>query len=281
MKKRTKATAKSKMFATGEYIRVVPLHHPKPAVSIDEITRLREGEEQDLFDGQPHPAPASAHLSYGGGPLIQNVEVLAIFWGRLWGNTTTSVQLMDNLADFFTAILVSPLIDQLAEYNVTGQTVGYGSFIGTKLIKTNAPVGSITDSAIRAQLSKWIKAKTVPKSTKNTLYFIYLDPGIISIMGGGKSCQNYCGYHNNVGKVYYAVMPYPTCSGCLGGMPAIDALTATSSHELCEAITDPVPGSGWYDNTNGEIGDICAWNFKQVAGYTVQLEWSNQQNKCA
>ncbi len=188
---------------------------------------------------------------------------------------------MDNLADFFTAILVSPLIDQLAEYNVTGQTVGYGSFIGTKLIKTNAPVGSITDSAIRAQLSKWIKAKTVPKSTKNTLYFIYLDPGIISIMGGAKSCQNYCGYHNNVGKVYYAVMPYPTCSGCLGGMPAIDALTETSSHELCEAITDPVPGSGWYDNTNGEIGDICAWNFKQVAGYTVQLEWSNQQNKCA
>src|SRR6266700_3823142 len=249
MKKRPKATAKSKMFTAGEYIRVVPLHHPKPAVSLDEITRLRGGEEQDLFDGQPHPAPASAHLSYGGGPLIQNVEVLAIFWGRLWGSTTTSVQLMDNLADFFTAILVSPLIDQLAEYNVTGQTVGYGSFIGTKLIKTNAPVGSITDSAIRAQLSKWIKAKTVPKSTKNT--------------------------------VYYAVMPYPTCSGCLGGMPAIDALTETSSHELCEAITDPVPGSGWYDNTNGEIGDICAWNFKKVAGYTVQLEWSNQKGRCA
>jgi len=137
-----------------------------------------------------------------------------------------------------------------------------------------------TDSAIRAQLSKWIKAKTVPKNTKNTLYFIYLDPGISSIMGGGKSCQNYCAYHNNVGKVYYAVMPYPTCSGCLGGLPAFDALTGTSSHELCEAITDPVPGSGWYDNTNGEIGDICAWNFKKIAGYTVQLEWSNQQNNC-
>jgi len=280
MKNRAKATAKSKMFATGEYIRVVPLHHPKPAVSIDEITRLREREEQDLFDGQPHPAPASAHLAYGGGPLIQNVQVFAIFWGNLWGKTTTSVQLMNNLANFFTAILVSPLIDQLAEYDVSGQTIGYGSFIGAKLIKANAPVGSITDSAIRAQLSKWIKAKTVPKNTKNTLYFIYLDPGISSIMGGGKSCQNYCGYHNNVGKIYYAVMPYPTCSGCLGGLPAFDALTGTSSHELCEAITDPGPGSGWYDNTNGEIGDICAWNFKKVAGYTVQLEWSNQQNKC-
>jgi len=103
---------------------------------------------------------------------------------------------------------------------------------------------------------------------------------IVSIMGGNKSCQNYCGYHNHVGKVYYAVMPYPTCNGCLGGMTAFDALTGTSSHELCEAITDPVPGSGWYDNANGEIGDICAWNFKKVAGYTVQLEWSNAQGKC-
>jgi hypothetical protein len=41
-----------------------------------------------------------------------------------------------------------------------------------------------------------------------------------------------------------------------------------------------VPGTGWYEDTNGEIGDICAWNFKTVAGYTVQLEWSNQQGKC-
>jgi hypothetical protein len=39
-------------------------------------------------------------------------------------------------------------------------------------------------------------------------------------------------------------------------------------------------GSGWYDQVNGEIGDICAWHFKKVAGYKVQLEWSNAQNKC-
>ena len=102
----------------------------------------------------------------------------------------------------------------------------------------------------------------------------------MSILGGNRSCQSYCGYHNNVGKVYYAVMPYPSCTGCLGGLQTFDALTATSSHELCEAITDPVPGSGWYDDTNGEIGDICAWSFKQMLGYTVQLEWSNQQQKC-
>ena len=58
------------------------------------------------------------------------------------------------------------------------------------------------------------------------------------------------------------------------------ALTSTSSHELCEAITDAIPGHGWYDDANGEIGDICAWKNKQVAGYTVQLEWSNRARAC-
>jgi len=184
------------------------------------------------------------------------------------------------LNDFYKAILVSPLIDQLAEYSVAGKAIGHGSLIGSKVITTSAPVGSVTDTTVRARLKAWISAHTVPANTPNTLYFIYLDPGIVSIMGGSKSCSSYCGYHDAVGKVFYAVMPYPSCSGCLGGLAAFDALTGTSSHELCEAITDPVPGAGWYDNHNGEIGDICAWSFKKVAGYTVQLEWSNVQNKC-
>jgi hypothetical protein len=168
----------------------------------------------------------------------------------------------------------------LAEYNVPGKSIGHGSLIGSKVITANAPVQSVTDSTIRAQLQAWLAAHTLPATTPNTLYFIYLDPGIVSIMGGSKSCSSYCGYHDVVGKIYYAVMPYPSCAGCLGGLAAFDALTGTSSHELCEAMTDPVPGSGWYDSHNGEIGDICAWNFKTIAGYTVQLEWSNQQNKC-
>jgi hypothetical protein len=280
MKKQTKSSAKSKMFKPGEYVRIAPLHHPKPSIAIDELKSHREADDSELFDGKPHPAPASAHLTYRNGPLIPNVQVFTIFWGKLWGKTPASTTMMQKLNQFFTAILVSPLIDQLAEYNVPTQKIGHGSFIGTKVITTNAPTGSITDSAIQAQVKSWIKAGTVPKTTKNTLYFIYLDPSVVSIMGGSKSCQSYCGYHNNTGKVYYAVMPYPTCSGCLGGMNAFDALTDTSSHELCEAITDPIPGSGWYDDTNGEIGDICAWHFKSVAGYTVQLEWSNQHNKC-
>ena len=121
---------------------------------------------------------------------------------------------------------------------------------------------------------------TAPQNDKDTIYFVFLEKGIVSVMGGSRSCQSYCGYHNNVDSIYYGVMPYPGCDGCLSGLALLDALTSTSSHELCEAITDPVPGTGWYDDTQGEIGDICAWQFKQIDGYTVQLEWSNEQIRC-
>ena len=284
VKKKARPAAKAAptltRYAKAEYIKVAPLHSPKPVMSVAELSRARQDQtDTDLFEGAAPAAAPPAHLVYFGGALLTNVQVYNIFWGKKW-SAAPGAGIATQLNDFYKAILVSPLIDQLAEYNVPGQSIGHGSLIGSKIITANAPVGSLTDTTVRTQLKAWISAHTVPQTTRNTLYFIYLDPGIVSIMGGSKSCTSYCGYHDAVGKVYYAVMPYPSCAGCLGGLAAFDALTGTSSHELCEAITDPVPGSGWYDNHNGEIGDICAWNFKKVAGYTVQLEWSNAQNKC-
>jgi len=57
---------------------------------------------------------------------------------------------------------------------------------------------------------------------------------------------------------------------------------------LCESITDPVPGNGWYwfkdQKHQGEIGDICeaAPNAaEQMGNFVVQKEWSNHLNRCA
>src|SRR5947208_1131379 len=101
----------------------------------------------------------------------------------------------------------------------------------------------------------------------------------------GASCQQMCGYHWYIAgpnpQVIYAVMPFPGCGGCLGGLTQIEALTSISSHELCEAITDPQPWTGWNDSSNGEIGDICSWQTQVLGGYTVQKEWSNKANTCA
>lgn len=246
-------------------IRIVPLSIP------DELLRPTEAA-----------APAVApHLSYGGGPLLTNVEVFTVFWGRRWSNPPLS-NTANQLNAFFDFILTSPLIDQLAEYSVKGMAIGHGRRTGTAVIVSPALRRTISDTAIQNMLQHQIATNAqFPQPSANTLYFTYLPPGVSLIQGGARSCQAFCGYHNDInGQIFYAAMPYPGCSGCLGTLDAFEALTSTSSHELCEAITDPIPGRGWYDNNNGEIGDICAWKTKVVGQYTVQLEWSNANNRC-
>jgi hypothetical protein len=189
--------------------------------------------------------------------------------------------LIPQINAFFDYILTSPLLDQLAEYSTQTMTIGHGSRIGTTTI-TSPDVGqTVADSDIQTMLQNAIASNTLPQPTANTLYFVYFPTGVVVDQGGSASCQAFCGYHDHVeGQIFYAVMPYPGCAGCTGGLEPFAALTSTSSHELCEAITDPVPGRGWYDDLHGEIGDICAWKTKTVAGYTVQLEWSNRAGKC-
>jgi hypothetical protein len=210
-----KRTTERKIYpAHGDPIRVVPLNVP-----------------QELIGDKTAPAIAP-QLTYRNGALIKNVEIFTIFWGTGWQQAPAS-SLITQINEFFDYIVTSPLIDQLAEYNVPGQSIGHGSMAGTMSITAPPLRGSVSDAAIQHML-----------------------------------------------QIFYAVMPYPGCTGCTGSLDTFTALTSTSSHELCEAITDAIPGQGWYDDSNGEIGDICAWKTKTVGKYTVQLEWSNKANKC-
>jgi hypothetical protein len=259
-----KRTTERKIYpAHGDPIRVVPLNVP-----------------QELIGDKTAPAIAP-QLTYRNGPLIKNVEIFTIFWGTGWQQAPAS-SLITQINGFFDYIVTSPLIDQLAEYNMPGQSIGHGSVAGTISITSPPLHGSVSDAAIQHMLQHLIASNnSVPQPSPNTLYFIYVQPGTRVVQGGGASCQVFCGYHNDIsGQIFYAVMPYPGCTGCTGSLDTFTALTSTSSHELCEAITDAIPGQGWYDDSNGEIGDICAWKTKTVGKYTVQLEWSNKANKC-
>lgn len=245
----------------GDAIRIVPLHLPP-----------------ELAAAAPAAAP---QLTYRNGPLITSAEVFAVFWGAAW-NAPPLDATMQQVNQFFDFILKSALIDQLAEYSVSGQTITYGKLTGTIVLPAPALEHSVTDMTLQQTLEQEISTNNAfPQPSANTLYFLYLPPGVRVVQGGAASCQAFCGYHNDInGQIFYAVMPYPGCAGCTVGLQPFDALTSSSSHELCEAITDPIPGQGWYDDAHGEIGDICAWQTKTLGNYTVQLEWSNKANQC-
>lgn len=259
--------------------------------------------------GAPTPrAPAGhiPHLNPHGGPLLTSVEVSAIFWGPAWQQPAHNVTppAMDGFFDF---ILTSTLMDVLREYSVPGQTTGYGRRVGTWTDDTSnpgtVPAGGgtpvVQDTDIQKKLTEWIKdpAHPVPMPTTNTLYFVYLPPNVIAQLGKRQSCRDMCGYHSaftdkDLGTIVYAVVPFPDCAICQTGVSMLDRLTEISSHELCEAITDP-DGSGWFDDLlppgQNEIGDICSFQAVQMLAsssppfgitYNVQSEWSNHCARC-
>ncbi len=250
-------------------------------------------------------------LEYYGGPVVSNPEIVVVFWGNNVDPSTVS-----GIGGFYQAVLGSSFMDLLGEYDTLGQSpgtnqaIGHGTVKGTYTITPsqgrNATSTQLYDDNIEVELLDQITGGALPGPSfdaagiQNTIYMIYFPPGItITAANGGVSCVNFYAYHGlttytyNTRHLRYGVFPDngPTsaCSNVGGAGSAFDNLTAFSSHELAEAVTDPVAGyysspgvTGWYDTSDGEIADICNLNETSgPSGYTVQRLWSNLQQQCA
>src|SRR5690348_9335277 len=112
-----------------------------------------------LYDPELVTAP-TAQLVYNNGPLLTNVQVYTIFWGSAWQQSPVS-DTVTNINNFFDYILTSPLMDQLAEYSVQGQTIGHGSRIGTTTITTSDPATTVSDSDIQQMINNGIANNTL------------------------------------------------------------------------------------------------------------------------
>ena len=155
--------------AHGDPIRVVPLFVDKALVA-------------QAPDVEAAPTPA---LTYRDGPLLEAVEVFTVFWGAAW-NTAPQSTILGQLNTFFDTILTSPLIDQLSEYDDGGYTIGHGTRTGTITLTTPTLHHSVTDAAIQHMLQHEISTnRKFPPPSANTLYFVYLPPGVAAIQGGG------------------------------------------------------------------------------------------------
>jgi hypothetical protein len=237
----------------------------------------------------PLSNPSLPNITYGGGPVLTNVNVIPIFWGSQWKNDPTLNSYANGIYNFFKTILSSCVIDLLSQdYSVNGQAIQNGT-VETPIIINDSEYppfhsvpSTLDDSAIQFYITSWSWAATIiPAPGPQTLYFIYTPPGTTVTAPSEQSCVNMCGYHANVLwgvaspiSFYYAVIPYPSCGGCSNNLGDFNALTFLSSHELCESITDPdwLGQNGWFDrSTLKEIGDICDipfWGVTTLDGYT-------------
>jgi hypothetical protein len=263
--------------ATGaSRVHLFPMHPP-------EIEALRETRN----------AASKPHLTYYGGPVLGNVKVQIVYW-----SDASKVFGQGQLEQYYSDITNSAYFDWLNEYNTPTQQVGRGSFIGSATA-TGAKIGSVTDANLQTQLTSMLKSGALNQSDPaNTIYMIHFPPGMSISQGGSSSCSQFCAYHGTFTysghDVFYGVIPDQGADGCESGCGSGDHLqntTSTASHELIEAVTDAAvglattngPPLAWYDNANGEIGDICVTgsSYTSVVGnWTVQNEWSNKAGKC-
>ena len=247
-------------------------------------------------------ATVPAYLQYYRGPVVSNVEVVVV----IWGNTDGDVQ--DGIGNFYQALVESSLMDELSEYSTVGQYKG--TYVITPSAANNPD--TITDADIVNELSAQIQAGVLPPPSSdaqknvNTAYMVYFPvyKVISSSGGGGTSCVDFCAYHANSTvlydkeylELYYGVFPSFSNAGCNYGCgaasSAFDNMTALSTHELSELVTDPQvasavtlgPPIGWVDIITfkfQEVADLCEpAEGPGPSGYTLALIWSNMQQNC-
>jgi hypothetical protein len=266
----------------------------------------------------PAAAPAGAHLTYFGGPVISNVQIVQVLYGGTRSQYLAQVSSTapPSMASFYAGVSNSAYFDWLTEYDTsvsggTHQSIGRGSFL-TQVLITPSPADSgstVDDTQIQSELVAQLQAGKLPAATTdatgnvNTVYMIHFPSGVSITFGGLRSCVQggFCAYHNTIGgaqqDIYYAVLPdVQPGSGCergCGSSSTFGNQTIVASHELLESVTDPAvgiaanlaPPLAWYDPTNGEIGDICDGQQGAVVGgdgvtYTVQKAFSDLANEC-
>jgi hypothetical protein len=252
-------------------------------------------------------ASGAGALKYYGGPVIPNAKVTVVIWGN-----NVQKDIIATTPDFYASLTKSDMMDWMDQYNTSGkgldgrdgtnQHIGKGSFQGIVTIQPQVTTGTIDDTAIQAELQRQIDAGKLPKPDDNTLFMTYFPPGMTITIEGMQSCSQFCAYHGFNGAptpsnhFYYGVMPDlgGACSFGCGFHQHLDNVTSISTHEFCEAVTDPFPTPGstpaypqaWNDTQGSEVGDLCADSMNTLTGangksYSVQSEYDNTAAGCS
>ncbi len=230
-------------------------------------------------------------LLYNGGPIMQNPTLYAIFWlpPALQNGGPTKFPVHNAIVNYgLLGNYASHGIDNINTqyFQIVGSTTTYiqnAGSLGGYAIDTSpypasgcsdfaTPGNCITDAQIQAEIQKVMASKGWTGGLNN-MFVLYTSSGEGSCFDStGTSCAYtpYCAYHGFIGTtppIIYANMPFGNLSVCQNpGQPSpngdalADAVTSTASHEVTEAITDPLLNA-WFTAQGNEIGDLCAYNY--------------------
>jgi hypothetical protein len=219
-------------------------------------------------------------VTYHGGGVLPHVEVQALYYGSDWSSNSTLYQSTGRIEGYLKYLVNSPYMDMLTN---AGYGVGRGTFSQGRIVNYNVNKAYyLDDSTIQYNLLGLIRNGTLQRNDANRLYVIFVEPGVAVSAGGASSIYDFLGYHSAVSGVAYAVLPYQAgFNAHYNYLSTFDSLTAVTSHEVAEAVTDPLKSGqyGWFDDAigartggEGEIGDIVNGQLVRLNGYVVQKE---------
>ena len=234
-------------------------------------------------------APAAAsNLGYHGGFIQESPAVYLVFWGSQWTHDGNGVQ--SYMTNFFSGLGQSN--DQWSR--VTSQYTGKGlhpTFTGSVL------KGTWVDSASAAPNKASANAIASEASRGRSHFGVAVSHNIniIVLSPHGTHPDNFpnggfCAWHDASGGLPFTNMPYVLDAGRSCGQSVVrsklDGFSIVAGHEYLEAVTDPIPPSGWIDSAGAENADKCAWRNLHTINlstgtFAVQPTWSNKVSGCA
>ncbi len=192
---------------------------------------------------------------------------------------------------------------------------------------TDAPTYSscVTDGQIQNELQQLIADRGLPTGTGSPaapapVYFVITPPDV-NVCNASLGCASseFCSYHtwfaDGQSEVIYAAVPFlPVASNPKACQTddttapqepngdVADVIVDDLSHESNEAITDPIPGTGWITSSGDEAADLCETTYASLGGdplpvapatygtlydqlingdqYYTQTLWSNGNQNC-
>jgi hypothetical protein len=169
---------------------------------------------------------------YHGGAIISTARQVNIFLGSAWEKNREQEV---GFADLLNSLNDKTETMSLSQFHAQGsQTLSHEEIV--RFPKS----AKLSDLDVQARLVDTFKANPSLGPDTNTVYMVFLAPGIGSTVGGAIGGKHYLAYHNYFNtagvEVHYAVIPYEENQ---------EVAHSIAKRALLETIINPT-GGGWY-----------------------------------
>jgi hypothetical protein len=242
-----------------------------PASSISES--LGTCTKHDVVERSPATNPN--HGSY---------RLSLVFWGSYWDDAKNRAPYEDNWSHLAND---KAFWLRMKEYKVGDLHAELGdAWMGSHLIHPRFIDGTaktLAEDTIRNELRSEIEAGAVaPIDSRfnlpppETIYVVMLPPSVLDAHNGPAGAPNrHTAHHyyiNDNGNILpYAVLEYGS---------NVHGVNLTISHEIAEAATDLDLTSGFFDDNDDEISDICGGTDAPIDGFLADSIWSQRYCQC-